>query len=312
MSIPLRLPHDPDRFCRDFLPFNERCIRRDGLHLFGIRYWDDVLSPLTSTVGAQVRVKFDLRDLSCVYVEQGRTALSGPSDLRLWTAAHHPWEHRWRAWRSESAGVRSVDENWFSTPSRSNGDCWKAPFSRPEACAATWSEPNRRTRRWRGPSGPPETEAEDDLHDFVALNCRGVVDRICASATGGIKVKQLWRRRARGLIRSDRWLETAQARSALMRLEDLLSYPPRDRMPCLLLYGDAGMGENEEHPVNSSAITRPPFDRSKRCDHHAGRGDAECSWRSRSNGTSTANPECYEAPELASDAVFGSRGICEA
>lgn len=46
-------------------------------------------------------------------------------------------------------------------------------------------------------------------------------------------------------IRSDRWLETAQARSALMRLEDLLSYPPRDRMPCLLLYGDTGMGKTK-------------------------------------------------------------------
>ncbi|MGR9285861.1 TniB family NTP-binding protein [Rhizobium johnstonii] len=46
-------------------------------------------------------------------------------------------------------------------------------------------------------------------------------------------------------IRADRWLETADARSALGRLEDLLSYPPRDRMPCLLLYGDTGMGKTK-------------------------------------------------------------------
>lgn len=46
-------------------------------------------------------------------------------------------------------------------------------------------------------------------------------------------------------IRADRWLETAQARAALARLEDLLSYPARDRMPCLLLYGDTGMGKTK-------------------------------------------------------------------
>ncbi|WP_246670477.1 TniB family NTP-binding protein [Agrobacterium tumefaciens] len=46
-------------------------------------------------------------------------------------------------------------------------------------------------------------------------------------------------------IRADRWFETADARAALARLEDLLSYPPRDRMPCLLLYGDTGMGKTK-------------------------------------------------------------------
>lgn len=46
-------------------------------------------------------------------------------------------------------------------------------------------------------------------------------------------------------IRADRWLETAQAAAALARLEDLLSYPARDRMPCLLLYGDTGMGKTK-------------------------------------------------------------------
>lgn len=63
-------------------------------------------------------------------------------------------------------------------------------------------------------------------------------------------------------IRADRWLETAQANSALMRLEDLLSYPPRDRMPCLLLYGDTGMGKTKiirkflrDHPATFDRAT---------------------------------------------------------
>lgn len=61
-------------------------------------------------------------------------------------------------------------------------------------------------------------------------------------------------------IRSDRWLETTDANSVLRRLNDLLSYPARDRMPCLLLHGDTGMGKTKiirkflrDHP--------PMFDR---------------------------------------------------
>jgi hypothetical protein len=63
-------------------------------------------------------------------------------------------------------------------------------------------------------------------------------------------------------IRADRWLETAPASAALARLEDLLSYPARDRMPCLLLYGDTGMGKTKiirkflrEHPARFDSGT---------------------------------------------------------
>lgn len=69
-------------------------------------------------------------------------------------------------------------------------------------------------------------------------------------------------------IRADRWLETAQARAVLARLNDLLSYPPRDRMPCLLLYGDTGMGKTKiirkflrDHPAvfdESTGVTTMP------------------------------------------------------
>lgn len=44
-------------------------------------------------------------------------------------------------------------------------------------------------------------------------------------------------------IRTDKWVQYPSAELALTRFEDLLSYPPRDRMPCLLLYGDTGMGK---------------------------------------------------------------------
>jgi putative transposase len=110
-SQPLRLPRDPEQFLRDFLPYEERCIRRDGLHLFGIRYWDDVLSPLAGRSSRQVRVKYDPRDLSCVYVEQ--------ADGSIWpvrfAALDRPpitlGEHRLARAALRARGVRAVDEH---------------------------------------------------------------------------------------------------------------------------------------------------------------------------------------------------------
>jgi len=46
-------------------------------------------------------------------------------------------------------------------------------------------------------------------------------------------------------LRRDRWISLPQAEAALDRLEELLTYPPRGRMPCLLLFGSTGMGKSE-------------------------------------------------------------------
>ncbi|MBF5092290.1 AAA family ATPase (plasmid) [Sphingomonas sp. NBWT7] len=46
-------------------------------------------------------------------------------------------------------------------------------------------------------------------------------------------------------LRRDRWVSLPQAEAALGRLEDLLTYPQRGRMPCLLLFGSTGMGKSE-------------------------------------------------------------------
>lgn len=62
-------------------------------------------------------------------------------------------------------------------------------------------------------------------------------------------------------IRADRWLAFDAAASALARLADLLAYPPRDRMPCLLIYGDTGMGKTKiirkflrDHPPSVDSV----------------------------------------------------------
>lgn len=44
-------------------------------------------------------------------------------------------------------------------------------------------------------------------------------------------------------IRRERWIEYSRGMRAIERLSDLLAHPPRDRMPCLLLHGTAGIGK---------------------------------------------------------------------
>ena len=67
-EAPLRRPYDPEEFRIDFLPSTERMVRRDGIHLFGLRYWDDILSLWAGRQGRQLRVSYDPRDLSTVFV----------------------------------------------------------------------------------------------------------------------------------------------------------------------------------------------------------------------------------------------------
>ncbi|OYW97603.1 MAG: transposase, partial [Rhizobiales bacterium 32-66-8] len=69
-------------------------------------------------------------------------------------------------------------------------------------------------------------------------------------------------------IKADRWIGFDQAEAALVRLDALLAYPPRDRMPCLLIYGDTGMGKTKiirkferAHPATfcqSTGVTNRP------------------------------------------------------
>lgn len=107
---PLRLPHDRERFLQDFLPFEERSIRRDGVHLFGLRYWDDVLSPWAGRSAHRMRVRYDPRDLSCVFVE-GPDGTNWPArfaDLRRPRITLG--EHRMARAELKERGVKAVDE----------------------------------------------------------------------------------------------------------------------------------------------------------------------------------------------------------
>lgn len=82
------------------------------------------------------------------------------------------------------------------------------------------------------------------------------------------KMSQLSNDKRREHIRADRWINYTTGQRAIALLEDLLDYPTRDRMPCLLIYGGTGMGKTKiiskfarSHPpehVRAMGLTRIP------------------------------------------------------
>ncbi|MBM3553548.1 MAG: DDE-type integrase/transposase/recombinase [Alphaproteobacteria bacterium] len=109
-ASPLRQPYDLEAFTRDFLPSVERIVRRSGVHLNGLRYWDDVLSVWAGRVDRPLRVAYDPRDLSKVF-------LRGPDDdwrpLRFANICRPPitlWELRRAQATLKERGLKLVDE----------------------------------------------------------------------------------------------------------------------------------------------------------------------------------------------------------
>jgi putative transposase len=110
-SVTVRSPADAAVFLRDFLPFEERVVRRDGVRLFGIVYQDGGLAHLVDHGPGKLRVKYDPRDLSAVFVEllTGDHVRVPYADL-----SRQPitlWEHREATQRLRREGRRTVDEH---------------------------------------------------------------------------------------------------------------------------------------------------------------------------------------------------------
>jgi putative transposase len=114
-DVAVRMPSDPRQFLIDFLPREERTLQRDGLHLFHIRYWSDELRWLMGRNRRRLAVKYDPRDLSCVFVATGEGNFEArPADRTRPAVAL--WEHRAAVRALREQGRRAVDEELiFST-----------------------------------------------------------------------------------------------------------------------------------------------------------------------------------------------------
>lgn len=65
----IRLPADHSRFLLDFLPFEMRRVRREGIELFHVFYWHGALANLVANYDRKLPVKYNPLNLSTVFVE---------------------------------------------------------------------------------------------------------------------------------------------------------------------------------------------------------------------------------------------------
>jgi putative transposase len=108
------LQHMPKRrmeFLAGLLPLKWRTARRDGIHLFDIRYWSDALIDLLGHRELKLQVRYDPRDLSRIYVRRpdGRIIEAQYKNLALEPVSL--WEHQRARKRLADQGRREVNEN---------------------------------------------------------------------------------------------------------------------------------------------------------------------------------------------------------
>ncbi len=110
-GMTVRAPAEPEALLLDFLPFEERAIRRDGVRLFNVLYQDGGLAHIVNDGGARLRVKYDPRDLSAVFVELASGEHVRVPYADIGRPAVTLWEHRLACKRLREAGRRTVDEH---------------------------------------------------------------------------------------------------------------------------------------------------------------------------------------------------------
>lgn len=107
---PLRLPADEVRFLLDFLPFEMRRVRREGIKLFHVFYWHGALPALVASSTHKFPIKYNPLNLSAVYLElpSGEHVTVPLRDKRRPAITKFEHDHALRALRER--GRSAVDE----------------------------------------------------------------------------------------------------------------------------------------------------------------------------------------------------------
>lgn len=94
MSLRPQMPKRRLDFLAGLLPYKWRNARRDGVHLFDIRYWSDTLIDLLGRHETKLQVRYDPRDLSCIYVKRPDGGIVEAHYKNLALEPISLWEHQ--------------------------------------------------------------------------------------------------------------------------------------------------------------------------------------------------------------------------
>ena len=104
------IPFDMEAFRVSFLPSEQRQVRRDGIHLFDLRYWSDALAGYVARKDRKVVVRYDPRDLSVIWVELdgGRCVEARYRNLEIPSVSL--WEYREAMQKARAMGKVGTNE----------------------------------------------------------------------------------------------------------------------------------------------------------------------------------------------------------
>lgn len=156
-STPLRLPPNRLAFWVTFLPEQRRLLRRDGIHLFGIRYWSPALSQDIGRNSESLKVRYDPRDLSTIFVRRSNGHFVEARYRTLGRPAISLWERNGAAKRLSEKGRKEINEDMIFTSVLEQRKI--------EDNARDRSAQARRNRE-RRPTGVKEKQSEIRLHDI--------------------------------------------------------------------------------------------------------------------------------------------------
>ena len=242
----VRLPYSEQQFYIDFLPYERRAIRRDGIRIFNIFYWTDSLTTLLHRSHNVYAVHYDPRDLSRVYVKDRQNEfIEVPYRTRSFIPITLE-EQRWatRKLRNENAAVneqamfraiaqrREMVEEAQKKTMRTRRSHQKTAYAL-QSTAGIFDA----VRRGRsGNCWPRPTVQGRDLGMTSELGHLLPELRHEATLCNEERIRR---------IQLDRWISYPKAEVILARMSELLAYPPHDRMPALLIYGGTGMGKTK-------------------------------------------------------------------
>ena len=105
------MPKGRMEFVAGLLPYKWRAARRDGIHLFDIRYWSDALIDLLGRHEMKLQVRYDPRDLSRVYVRRPDGRIIEAQYKNLAWEPVSLWEHQRASRRLADQGRHEVNES---------------------------------------------------------------------------------------------------------------------------------------------------------------------------------------------------------
>lgn len=108
--ITQHMPRNRMAFISGLLPHKWRAARRDGIHLFDIRYWSDALIDLIGRYQLKLQVRYDPRDLSRIYVQRPDGQIVEAQYKNLAWEPVSLWEHQRARRRLADQGRREVNE----------------------------------------------------------------------------------------------------------------------------------------------------------------------------------------------------------